>query len=68
MALRDLKELQKQVDALPPEEQVQLAHYLLAKAKQPRLKRTGNLSEFRGAIKLTVDPLEFQKAIRAEWP
>jgi len=68
MALRDLKELQKQADGLKPEEQIRLAHYLLAKAAKAGLKPTGDLSEFKGSVKLTVDPLEFQRVIRAEWP
>ena len=68
MALRDLKELQREADALRPEEQVQLARYLLKKAKEAELKDTGSLSEFRGCIRLTVDPLEYQWSIRAEWP
>lgn len=68
MAMRDLKKLQKEADALPPEEQLQLARYLLHRARKHALKPTGDLSEFRGSIKLSMDPLAFQQAIRAEWP
>ncbi len=68
MALQDMIELQKQADALNPEEQILLANYLLGKAKRPMLQPATDLSEFRGAIKLTKDPLEFQRSIRAEWP
>ena len=67
MAQRDWKEIQAEADALSAEEQILLANYLLSKAKS-RLKATGNLHEFRGAIKLSIDPCEFQKSIRAEWP
>lgn len=27
-----------------------------------------NLNDLRGSLKLTEDPLEYQKRIRAEWP
>ena len=45
VALRDLKELQKQADALKPEEQIQLATYLLAKAKKLKVGEESLLSE-----------------------
>ena len=67
MALRDFKELQQEADALSPEQQLELAHYLLAKAKQPHLKPTGDLGEFRGTIQLKIDPLDYQRSIRSEW-
>lgn len=67
MALRNLKELQTDADALSPAEQVELANYLLDKAKSATLRATGDLSEFRGKINLKVDPIEFQRAIRSEW-
>jgi hypothetical protein len=67
MALRDLKQLQQDADALDPEEQLALANYLYAKARTSALKATGNLSEFKGAVDLKLDPVEFQKSIRAEW-
>lgn len=67
MALRNLKELQTDADALSPAEQVELANYLLEKAKKSTLRVTGDLSEFKGKINLNIDPLEFQRAIRSEW-
>lgn len=67
MALRDFKELQQDADALTPKEQVELAHYLLAKARGAALKQSGNLNEYKGTVKLSIDPLNYQKSIRAEW-
>lgn len=68
VAPRDLETIQRDADSLSPEEQIALANYLLEKATGRRLRTTGNLSEFKGAIRLTEDPIEFQKSIRAEWP
>lgn len=31
-------------------------------------KLTTDLSEFRGVLKITEDPLEYQRRIRDEWP
>ncbi|KAA0228720.1 DUF2281 domain-containing protein [Fimbriimonadia bacterium ATM] len=45
MAVHDLKELQRQADALKPEEQIQLAAYLLAKARKVRAGEEALLSE-----------------------
>lgn len=45
MAMRDLKEFQKQADALGPEEQIQLAAYLLAKARKLKVGEEALLSE-----------------------
>lgn len=67
MALRNLKELQTDADALSPTEQIELANYLLDKAMKTALRVTGDLSEFKGKINLNIDPLDFQRAIRSEW-
>lgn len=45
MAVCDLKELQKQADALNPEEQALLAQYLLAKARKLKIGEAALLSE-----------------------
>lgn len=68
MAAPDWKELQKRLDSLTPEEKVQLAEYLMRQAAEGGIKPTGDLSQFRGIIKLSVDPMEFQRSVRGEWP
>jgi hypothetical protein len=45
MAMRDLKAIQKEAEALQPEEQVQLAHYLLERVKKLKAGEEALLSE-----------------------
>jgi hypothetical protein len=68
MALRDYDRLRKQADALTERERVELAKYLLSSA--PRTMRGGAKAReaLSGSLKLSIDPLEFQRSIRAEWP
>ena len=68
MSNRDLRAIQHDAEALTPQEQLQLAEYLMAKARSSTLKECGDLSEFKGSIQLTVDPVEYQKSVRADWP
>jgi hypothetical protein len=65
MAMRDVERLQKEAEALSREEQIQLAEILLSNAKQPG--KVTDLSSFSGCIKLTIDPIEYQRAMRSEW-
>ena len=68
MAAPDWKELQKKLDSLTPEQKVELAEYLLRQVSNGGVKATGNLSEFRGVLELSVDPVDFQRSVRGEWP
>ena len=56
-----------QAEALSPEEQLVLVTHLLGNITASPAD-SSNLSEFAGLLKLSVDPLEFQKSIRSEWP
>lgn len=72
MALRDLKEIQKRADALSPEEQVQLAKYLLSKAGRSHAdsnEPNGDaLMRYYGRINFKGDPVGIQRKMRSEWP
>ncbi len=68
MSVGDLQRLQKEAEELTPDEQVQLARHLLERAQERPLKPTGDLSAFKGCLKLSVDPIEYQRQIRSEWP
>ena len=68
MAMRDMKQIRDEALRLEPEEQVQLAVFLLHHSRMKAIKSSGDLSEFRGSLHLTVDPLEHQARLRAEWP
>jgi len=69
MALRDLESLQKAAEKLPPDEQLQLAQFLLQRAGKLAVKgRVVDLNKYAGTVKLKEDPMEYQKRVRAEWP
>jgi len=69
MALRDLESLQKAAEKLPPDEQLQLAQFLIAKVRREKYGvKNVDLSPFYGKVKLKEDPMEYQKRVRAEWP
>jgi hypothetical protein len=51
MAMRDLKEIQKRADALTPEEQLQLADYLVAKARRSMSPNPFDKEKWAEAIK-----------------
>jgi len=64
--MRDVERLRKEAEALPREEQLQLAEILLANTKLT--SNNADLDSFWGCLTLTIDPLEFQRSIRSEWP
>lgn len=66
MAMRDVDRLRKEADKLTSKEQIQLAELLLEDARKKA--EDIDLSAFAGTVKMTIDPLEFQRSIRAEWP
>ena len=69
MALRDLEKLQKAAEKLPPDEQIELAQFLLKRAGKLVVKgKVVDLNKYAGTVKLKGDPLEYQKRVRAEWP
>jgi hypothetical protein len=68
MASREFKLIREEALRLEPEEQVQLAVFLLHHSRMRSVKTTGDLSEFKGTLRLSVDPQKHQRRLRAEWP
>jgi hypothetical protein len=68
MAAPDWRELQKKLDELPPEQKLELADYLWTQVSKIGTRPTRALGGYRGTIQLTVDPEEYQRSARAEWP
>lgn len=67
--MRKLDEIMNEADKLPLEEQLELAQHLIAHAKRTKYAaKTVDLNKFAGRVKLTEDPLQYQKRVRAEWP
>ena len=58
--------MRKEAEALTPDEQKELADYLIARAKRAEAGKV-DLQSLAGVLKLTVDPLEYQREIRSEW-
>lgn len=69
MAMRKLEHLMDEAVKLPPDQQLELAQHLIALARRKKYAgKPADLNRFAGTVKLTEDPLEYQKRIRAEWP
>ena len=68
MAQRDLDQIKQAAENLTNEQLLDLAQYLLEKARKPRYPvKKADLSEFYGKIEFPEDALEYQQRIRAEW-
>ena len=65
MSKRDLEKLQEQVNLLSPDERRQLLAYLSAAADGQSAPKA-DINAYRGSIKLTVDPLEYQADSRTD--
>jgi hypothetical protein len=66
MAMRDIDRLRKEAAKLSSKEQVQLAELLIEDARKKA--EVTDINVFAGKVTLTVDPLEYQRSLRAEWP
>lgn len=65
---RDLQQIQEAAKKLPPEDQIQLAEFLLDQARSRQ--KTGkpvDLNKYAGTVAFPEDALEYQQRIRAEW-
>jgi hypothetical protein len=65
-----LSEIAAAADLLPPVERAELIRLLeagLDQAETGRSRETSTLNKYGGTLKGSVDPLEWQREIRAEW-
>jgi hypothetical protein len=65
MSVEALERLRREVDQLTNEERRELVRYLL-EAGQSTSEAPVDINSLRGTIKLTVDPLEYQRDSRAD--
>jgi hypothetical protein len=63
-----LAEIEAAADALPLEEKQKLLRFLTARLNgEKQTERQSNLSQFSGALRLSHDPLAWQRRVRGEW-
>jgi hypothetical protein len=62
-----LEEAKKHAVRLSREDQMELVRQLIG-GLDGADPTQADLSRFAGTVKLTIDPLQFQKQIREEWP
>ena len=63
-----LAEIEAAADALPLEQKQKLLQFLASRVNgEQETKRPGNLTEFAGALRLSEDPLTWQRRVRGEW-
>lgn len=63
-----LAEIEAAADALPLEQKQKLLQFLASRVNgEQETKRPGNLAEFAGALRLSEDPLAWQRRVRGEW-
>jgi hypothetical protein len=68
MALRKLDEIKQQANSLSDEEKLELAQYLIGRARTEKYPiQEVDLSNFYGIVKFREDAMEMQKRWRAEW-
>ncbi|HSI73147.1 MAG TPA: hypothetical protein VK934_08200 [Fimbriimonas sp.] len=60
MTPSNVEQIERQIDRLTTAEREQVLHYLL----QAPSTTVTNINELRGTIKLTIDPLEYQRDAR----
>lgn len=65
MAAHDLDRLRRAADALTQEERREFALYLLRENRGVEAK-TADINSLRGSIRLSIDPVEYQHASRAD--
>ena len=63
-----LAEIEAAADALPAEQKRQLLEFLAARVNGGSdARRSTDLREFSGAMRLPEDPLAWQQRVRGEW-
>jgi CRISPR/Cas system-associated endoribonuclease Cas2 len=67
MAMRDLSKLKAEAEKLSEQDQIDLAIYLLRRARRERKQRVVDLTPFYDIAHFDEDAMEMQKRWRAEW-
>ncbi len=68
MAMRDLRPLQKEVEKLTQDQQLELAQFLIENARSKKLSvKPVDIGKFYGTVDFPEDGLEYQHRVRAEW-
>jgi len=67
MALRRLDEIKQEVNGLSNEEKLELAQYLLERARMTYPDKVVDMAKFYGTARFSEDAMEMQKRWRAEW-
>ena len=63
-----LTEIEKAADALPLEQKQELIRFLESRINGSKSEsKPGDLSSFAGTLRLSEDPLAWQKRVRGEW-
>jgi hypothetical protein len=63
-----LAEIEAAADALSSEEKKKLLQFLESRVNgESEAKRPTNLAEFAGSLRLSEDPLAWQRRVRGEW-
>jgi len=62
---RDLERLRSEINGLTVDEQRELVAYLVA-GPPPNEPAQNDINAFRGILKLSVDPVEYQRMARAD--
>ena len=63
-----LAEIEAAADALPLEQKRELLQFLVSRVNgESGAKRSSDLAEFSGALRLSEDPLAWQQRVRNEW-
>ena len=63
-----LAEIEAAADALPLEQKKKLLQFLESRVNgESGPKRTTSLAEFAGTLRLSEDPLVWQRRVRGEW-
>jgi hypothetical protein len=66
MSSSEVVRITEAIDKLTPADRARVLSYLLRRSRGAKLVPV-DLSEFKGTIKLTIDPMEYQESIRSEW-
>jgi hypothetical protein len=63
-----LAEIEAAADALPLEQKKELLEFLASRVTgESGAKRPSDLAEFSGALRLSEDPLAWQRGMRGQW-
>ena len=66
MSSSEVLRITEAIDKLTPADRARVLDYLL-RQRPAQTDQAVDLSEFYGSIKLSIDPMEYQEAIRNEW-